>query len=289
MESCFDKIMRQKEAEQIQPLIKRWEVLSRNMRDYPSNAPILLPDMLWVAKSGVGKTFFLELMAEYLESKGNLMEFYGDVKFFEFVLGYTPPTSPFTELQRLMDAVTNAGGFRSEFRGMLRIDIDEWLDHYEERYFATFMEYLAAHKDKWFIILSVTETDQKKLHNLEAFLGMFLRIERVVLQLPKTQALLDYIEKNLAAYGLTLAEDGRELLTATVETLRKNKYFDGYKSLGLLCQEIAYTVFSREKLRSRHLTAADLAAFAADSAYVARTVANFEKVSKIGLLKGGAV
>ncbi|MBP3381864.1 MAG: hypothetical protein J6J74_08330 [Elusimicrobiaceae bacterium] len=289
METCFDKVMRQKEAEQLRPLIRKWETLSENMRDQPVHAPILLPDMLWVAKSGVGKTFFLELIAEYLESKGNLMEFYGDVKFFEFVLGYTPPAAPFSELQRLMEAVKNAAGFRSEFKGILRIDVDEWVDHYEERYFAHFMEYLAAHKDTWFIILSVSCADKQKLHNLEAFLSMFLRIERVELKLPNTQDLTDYIEKNLAAYGLTLATDGRELLGKTVDKMRKNKYFDGYKSLGLLCQEIAYTVFSSGKLATRELHADTLAAFAPDSAYVERTVANLEKVNTIGLVKGGAV
>ncbi len=287
METCFDKVMRQKEAEQIRPLIKKWETLSKNITEHPLNAPILLPDMLWVAKSGVGKTFFLELIAEYLESKGNLMEFYGDVKFFEFVLGYTPPTAPFTELQRLMEAVKNAAGFRSEFKGIIRIDVDEWVGHYEERYFAHFMEYLAANKDTWFIVLSVSCTDKKKLHNFEAFLSMFLRIERVELQLPKTEDLTDYIEQNLAAYGLTLAEDGRELLAQTVDKMRKNKYFDGYKSLGLLCQEIAYTVFSGGKLKSRRLTAKKLEAFGPDSAYVERTVSNLEKVNTIGLVRGG--
>ncbi len=287
METCFDKVMRQKEAEQIRPLIKKWEILSKNITEHPSNAPILLPDMLWVAKSGVGKTYFLELIAEYLESKGNLMDFYGDVKFFEFVLGYIPPAAPFTELQRLMEAVKNAAGFRSEFKGIIRIDVDEWIDHYEERYFAHFMEYLSSNKDMWLIILSVSCAEKKKLRDLEAFLSMFLRIERVELQLPKTAELTDYIEQNLAAYGLSLAEDGRALLAQTVDTIRKSKYFDGYKSLGLLCQEIAYTVFSDAKLTRRRLTAKKLEAFGPDSAYVQRTVSNMEKVNTIGLLKGG--
>ncbi len=287
METCFDKVMRQKEAEQIRPLVQKWETLSRNMQQYPANAPILLPDMLWVAKSGVGKTFFLELIAEYLESKANLMEFYGDVKFFEFMLGYTKPDEPFTEIQRLMEAVKNAAGFRSEFKGIIRIDIDEWVEHYEERHFVAFMEYLAVHKDTWFIVLSVSCTDKKKLHNLEAFLSMFLRIERVELALPKTEDLTDYIEKNLAAYALTLSDDARALLLATVNAMRENKYFDGYKSLGLLCQEIAYTVFSSGALADRCLTAERLAAFGPDSAYVKRMVANFEKVNTIGLVKGG--
>lgn len=289
METCFDKIMKRKEAEQIRPLIQKWETLSQNMKVYPVKAPILLPDMLWVGKSGVGKTFFLELIAEYLESKGNLMEFYGDVKFFEFVLGYVPPNASFTELQRLMEAVKNAAGFRSEFKGIIRIDIDEWAGHYGERHFATFMEYLAANKDTWFIILSVSETDAQKLHNLQAFLSMFLRIERVELQLPKTEDLTDYIERLLAAYDLYLADDGRALLAATVDKMRQSPYFDGYKSLGLLCQEIAYTAFSGGTVTENRLNAAVLSAFGPDSAYVQRTVENLEKVNKIGLLKGGNV
>ncbi len=287
METCFDKIMRQKEAEQLRPLIQKWETLSKNMKVYPVKAPILLPDMLWVAKSGVGKTFFLELIAEYLESKGNLMEFYGDVKFFEFVLGYVPPEAAFTELQRLMGAVKNAAGFRSEYKGIIRIDVDEWVKHYNEPHFATFMEYLAVNKDTWFIILSVSETNKEKLHNLEAYLSMFLRIERVELQLPQTKDLTAYIQTLLAAYDLSLTDDAKQLLTATVSKMRKNPYFDGYKSLGLLCQEIAYTVFSSGAFTDNVLTAERLADFGPGSAYVQHTVANLEKVNKIGLLKGG--
>ncbi len=285
MNKYYDEIIQLKEGDELVALVKKWEILSGNIKNYPTDLPVLLPDMLWVAKSGVGQTRLLRLLSEYLASKGNLMDFYGDVKFFEFVLGYCKPDVEFTEIQRLMCEVSNAAGFRNEFRGIMRIDVNEWINHYEEKYFADFCEYLAANSEKWLIVLAVDTDDEKKIHNLEAFLSMYLRLEKITLSMPKTEDLFEYIERKLSGYGLTLSDDGKQLLTATINKLRKNRYFDGFKTIRLLCQEIAYTVFSKENLVSYNLTAKDLADFAPDSEFVSKTEINFEKTRKIGLVE----
>lgn len=282
MNFWYDKIMALKEADEFKEVVRKWEILSSNMKKTPFKMPVILPDMLLVAKSGVGKTNLLNLMSEYLASKGNLMDFYGDVKFFEFSLGYCEPNMGFTELTRLIDEVNGAAGFRNEFRGIIRIDIDEWLFHFEEKYFADFCEYLAANSEKWLIVLSVYNDDDNALHSLEAFLSMYLRLERITLSLPKTEELFDYIEEKLALYGLTLAKDGKQLLSKTIETLRENRYFDGYKSVRMLCQDIAYSTFSKKDFKDYILTAEDLGTFTYDSEYVNRTVVNMEKLSRIG-------
>ena len=165
------------------------------MRTKPMNAPIILPDMLWVAQSGVGKTNLLKLMAEYLSSQNNLMEFYGDVKFFEFLLNYCPPNEYFSELQRLIDEIDNAAGFRNEFKGIVHIDINEWLDHFEEKHFVSLMEYLSSNSDKWLIVLSVYSDKKDKIHNLNAFLSMYLRIEKITLSFPKTEDLFEFMQR----------------------------------------------------------------------------------------------
>lgn len=282
MNQYYKEIMALKEAEEFKAVVERWRVLSENMQTLPTDAPIVLPDMLWIARSGVGKTNLLRLMCEYLSSKPNLMDFYGDVKFFEFLLDYCPPDRHFTALERLMDAVNNAAGFRSEFRGVVHINVGEWLDHYEEENFVSFMEYLALNSDQWLIVLSLYSEDEEKLHNFTAFLSMYIRLERVALSLPKSEDLLDYVESVLGKYGLSLDDSARHLLCGTMEVLRNNKYFDGFKSIRMLCQDIAYAMFSKEHMAGYCLTAAMLEAFSADSDYVKRTVANFEKVSRIG-------
>lgn len=287
MNPYYEKIMSLKEAEEFKKAVKRWQILSENIEAAPTDAPILLPDMLWVARSGVGKTNLLRLASEYLASLGNLMDFCGDTKYVEFLLSYCPPNAHFRDMERLLDEITIAAGFRSEFRGIVHVDINEWLDHFEERHFISFMELMAARSDKWLIVLSVYSDKKEKLHNLMAFLSMYLRIEQVSLSLPKTGDLFEYIERNLGEYGLSLAPDAREILHASIEKIRRNKHFDGFKTIKILCQDIVYSVYSQKNLRSRELTAKDLEEFSADSEYVRRTVANIARVNEIGLLKKG--
>lgn len=287
MNQFYEKIMGLKEADEFKKIVKRWEVLSENIKTRPTNAPVILPDMLWIAKSGVGKTNLLKLSSEYLASKRNLMEFYGDVKFFEFLLGYCPPHQNFTEIKRLIDEVYNAAGFRSEYKGIIYIDINEWLDHYEEPHFVSVMEYLSANSDNWLVVLSIDSNDTNKIHNLTAFLSMYLRIETVTLSLPKTEDLFGYIEETLCNYGLSLQQDAKDLLFDTIETIRNNRYFDGFKTIKMLCHDIVYCIFSNESVVLTSLTAEMLSDFSANSEYVKRTVSNIEKVNQIGLLNGG--
>lgn len=287
MNQFYKAIMELKEAEEFKKVIMRWHTLSENMRTRPLKAPIILPDMLWVAKSGVGKTNLLNLMAEYLSQQDNLMEFYGDVKYFEFLLGYCNPNERFTELHRLIDEINDAAGFRNEFKGIVHIDIKEWINHFEERHFVSLMEYLSANSDNWLIVLSVDSDNQSKIHNLTAFLSMYLRIERVTLSFPKTEDLFGGIEDMLKQYGLTLQDDAKKLLFGTIEKLRNNKYFDGFRTIIKLCQDIVYDVYSNESVETLALSAQMLEKFSADSAYVKKMIANIERVNRIGLVDKG--
>mgnify|MGYP003307688803 CR=1 FL=1 len=69
-----------KEAKDFGRIIKKWEVLSNNLVA-DTSVPMVLPDLLWVSKPGVGKTHLLKLLSEYLYERKNLMEFYGNVKY----------------------------------------------------------------------------------------------------------------------------------------------------------------------------------------------------------------
>lgn len=178
----------------------------------------------------------------------------------------------------------NAAGFRNEFKGIVHIDINEWLDHFEEKHFVSLMEYLSSNSDKWLIVLSVYSDKKDKIHNLNAFLSMYLRIEKITLSFPKTEDLFEFIEDMLNQYGLTLKDDAKKLLFDTIEKLRNNKYFDGFKTIIMLCQDIVYDVFSNENVEELSLGANMLSKFSADSDYIKNMVANIERVNRIGLV-----
>ncbi len=281
MNPSYNAIMELLGRDSIKQLVKKWDTLSNNLSISTSPATIL-PDLFWVMNPGVGRTNLLQLLAEYLHSKGNLVDFYGDVKFFEFLLNYAHPSQPFHELQRLVDAAQDAAGFRSQFRGIVCIDIHEWVEHFREKHFISFLELMSSHCEDWLIVLTVQEGDAQKLNDLYAHLSMFLRVERLDLKLPEDPELLRYICRKLSVYGLTLADSDKPLLLSTIEKLRSNKFFDGFKTLNMLCQDIAYEHFSTPGAVKGTVPSSILSKFAVDSPYVARLIHKYEKTYRIG-------
>ena len=171
MNQNYNEIMNLYGVDEIKNLVKKWDVLSENLSDIKSNSGIILPDLLWVMNSGVGRTRILNLFAEYLYSKRNLVDFYGDTKYFEFLLNYCSPEQSFGELQRFMNTVQSAAGFRSEFRGVICVDVNEWVEHYKEKHFVSFLELLACHREDWLIVLSVREHDENTIQKLYSYLS----------------------------------------------------------------------------------------------------------------------
>lgn len=268
MNAEFDAIMNAPLPDNMKELVRKWNTLSENMSAAEHPLPVLLPDLFWIAQNGAGKTTFLHQLTQYLKSRGNLLDFYGNVDMFEFLLSYCSKDQTFTELQRLMDTIKGAAGFRNEFRGVICIDINEWVGHHTEKHFISFMEYLAANSDNWLIILCAAPRGGDILHNLYAFLSMYLRLETIRLELPPDEILMEYLQTVLDEYGFSVTDDAKELLLHTLAALRKNPYFDGYKSVRLLAKDIVYHLYSHDTPREKALCAAMLEGFANNSIYV---------------------
>ena len=283
----YNEIMELKESDDIKDILKRWNNFSKNRMYIPQGVPILLPDMLWIAKSGYGKTNLIRLISEYLYEE-KLMEFYGDVKFIETELEYCPRDREFVSFKSFMDEVVRAAGFRDEFRGIVCVDITEWIDHINENYFIDFLEYLSENTDIWHIIFVVDCSDSKKLCRLEALLGIYFRIDKVMFRLPETFELCCYIEKYFKKYGFMIDKDAVDILAETIDELRDSRYFDGYKTLNMICSDLLYRLFSAENVDSYVITSDVVRYYDKDSDYIKRTKENIEKRRKIGYISGGA-
>lgn len=283
MNSYYEQLMNFKGSEELCELVKRWEVLSDNISKRSTGAPIVLPDLFLYTRPGYGNTAILDLMAQYLSSKQNLMSFYGDVKFFEFKLEYCRPDSEFKELYRLIESAQKAAGFRSEYKGIVRINIDEWVGHHNEKHFLDFLTFLQINTAYWLIVLTVsTHKEGNETKEMEAVVSMYLRTERIKIDLPDNRGLVEYAEEYLDNYGFELDESAEKLLERSIEVLRKNKYFYGYHTIRDMCNDIVYSLFSKELVEDKVINAEMLSGFSADSEYIKRTVMKIKKTEYIG-------
>lgn len=282
----YTKISELKEAKDFMRVLEKWDRLSERI-EKNGHVPMVLPDLFWIANSGVGKTNLLRLLSEYLYECGTLMEFHGNVKYFEFMLDYCTPDRNFGEIHRMIDEVKNAAGFRNLYKGIISVDIEEWIGHCEEKHFISFLEYLSSNSEDWLIIFNVSGDAGRATDKLESILSMFFRLEKSVLSLPSTDVLVDYISEQLQIFGLNLDESARKLIFNAIEKMRQNKYFDGYKTLLILSQDIVYEVFSGEEAPNMEITADKLKRFSENSDYIRRTTWKVENKTKIGLTNRG--
>ncbi len=267
--SAYEAIMKKEGLGDFQRLIERWENLSCNISSLPKGAPVILPDIFLVSPSGSGRTMILNLLSDYLDEKGNLLDFLGGVKYFEFDLSYCAPSAQFAEISRFAREVENAAGFRSDFRGVIFIDVDEWRGHPEEKYFTSFLQYLADNSDDWLIVFSVSDSTQdSEAEQLRSVISSFLRIEKVTIEPPTCGMLMQYLEERLSMCGLTLADGAREVLSRSVEILKGTKYFDGFKTVKLLAADVIYSVYSEEAGTFGEVSAQSVAKFRRDGEYI---------------------
>ena len=283
MENYYEQLMEFDGAHELQQMVEKWETLSENISRRSFDAPIILPDLLMYTKPGFGNTTLLTLLSEYIDSKKNLMSFYGDVKFFEFKLDYASEEREFRDLYRLIDAINAAAGFRSEYKGIIRISIDDWVGHHNEKHFLDFLQFLQINTDYWFVVLTVSDKkagDEAKA--MEAVVRMYLRIETVTLYMPKDAELVEFAEAYLSKYDLKFDDSARELLEKSVAVLKENEYFNGLRTIIDLCNDIVYTVYSASTNVSHVISADMLADFRPDGDYITRTVLKSKKTVTLG-------
>ncbi len=280
-ELYYSRIDKLPEAKDFMRVIRKWDALADRFESC-EQVPMVLPDLLWVSHPGTGKTHLLQCLSDYLSACGMLLDFQGDVKFIEFMFDYCPVGQTFQEVQRLINEINNAAGFRNAYRGIVSVDIDEWLGHCEEKNFITFLEYLASNSDDWLVIFNVSDDRAAEVETLESILSMYFRLEKSVLALPETVDFMRFISDQLAAFGMKMDSEAEALIHRVIEQLRHNKYFDGYKTLKILCQDIVYEVYSDPANTDNVITVEELKRFDLDGAYIKRATRKSER--KIGLL-----
>lgn len=283
MSNFYQQLMEYRGAGELQELVKRWDVLSDNITKRSFDAPIVLPDLFVYTHPGYGNTNLLSLLAEYLNSKENLMSFYGDVKFFEFKLEYCERDREFKELYRFMETIQTAAGFRNEYKGIIRINVDEWIGHHKEKHFLDFLQFLQFNTAYWLIFLTISNREEcDETREMEAVVSMYLRIEKITLHMPSNIEFVEFASGHLAKYGLELDESAKQVLCDSIGVLKNNKYFYGLHTVTDLCNDIVYSLFSSSTTVGNVITADMLREFSADSEYIKRTIIRIKKTVTLG-------
>lgn len=274
----YDQIMSLKGLSSFKELIERWERFSENITRYQAKQTLVLPDLVWVSDNGIDKTGLLSLLTNYLDEAENMVEFYGNVKYFEYYLEYVPDKTNFHEIQKLAEKIRDAAGFRSEYKGLLSIELGEWVGHFHEENFINLLKFLATMDNDIMFIFNIHNYDPEAIEQLMKILVLFFRIEVIEMSLPDSEELGAYIKNDIQEYGLNLDPEAEAMVIATVNKLREDQYFAGYQMLDRLAADIVYSVYTSTPPYDGIVTKGMISAFAPDGMYVSELIQNNTRV-----------
>lgn len=274
----YDQIMSLNGLTGFKEVIERWERFSENIARYQAKQSLVLPDLLWVSDNGIDKTTLLSLLTNYLDTAENLIDFYGNVKYFEYYLEYVPDKNNFHEIEKLAEKIRDAAGFRSEYKGLLSIELGEWVGHFHEENFINLLKFLATVDDDIMFIFNIHNYDHEAVEQLMKTLVLFFRIEVIEMNLPNSEDLGIYIKNEIQEYGLNLDPEAEEMVIATVNKLREDQYFAGYQMLDRLASDIVYSVYTSTPPYDGIVTKGMISAFAPDGIYVSELIQNNTRI-----------
>lgn len=274
----YDQIMSLKGLSSFKEVIERWQRFSENITRYQAKQSLVLPDLVWVSDNGIDKTGLLSLLTNYLDEAENMVEFYGNVKYFEYYLEYVPDKNNFHEIQKLAEKIRDAAGFRSEYKGLLSIELGEWVGHFHEENFINLLKFLATMDNDIMFIFNIHNYNPEAVEQLMKTLVLFFRIEVIEMTLPDSEELGVYIKNDIQEYGLNLDPEAEAMVIATVNKLREDQYFAGYQMLDRLAADIVYSVYTSTPPYDGIVTKGMISAFAPDGMYVSELIQNNTRV-----------
>jgi hypothetical protein len=281
MEKCFNTIMELKGVDEFKKTVKRLHIFLKNRETY-SNIDITLPNYLWEVKRGGGVTTLVKAFAEYLYA-AKAIEFCGTEKSFEFKLDYIAPDAFFSELTRLDKTIADFAGYNRFFKGVMCINIEEWLEHTSEDHFTKFLNYIAGNNDKFLTIFCICSDSKNSIESIEPALLSHLRLESLVLRFPDMDELVDLVESRyIQEQNLFLTECARTLLHETIGELAEGKHFNGFKSILKLTNDILYNILTNDFDGNHQISAEMLLGYSKDSNYVKKAKAQIGSKQIIG-------
>ena len=199
------------------------------------------------------------------------MSFYGTVKCLEFSLDYCADDMDFSELRRLMRELEAATSYRGTFKGVLSIDLNQWVNHFDSLHFKRLMAFLSGMDNALCILFVLENATEQASQELERVLAQYVRIEKIQSDYPPVQDMLAYVENWLFQYDFSILPEARALLKESIDSLRSNAYFDGFKTLNLMCEDIVFEICAADHFKNdRILDKEDLLAYSKNGIFITR-------------------
>ncbi|MCL1826662.1 MAG: hypothetical protein FWG20_01345 [Candidatus Cloacimonetes bacterium] len=209
-------------------------------KDLENNKSIELPVYFWVLKRGGGISTYVKDFTEYMSALG-LVDFIGTKKYIMFRLEYTSDEAKFYELERLKNVIDNVKGMNRNFKGILCVDINGWIDFTNSKYFKDFLSFIRQKRTNILPIFYIHKDNDIIINKIESSLSAYLRFDTIRFNFPETSTLVDLVQrKYLQPEGFKLSEQATLFFSDMLKNIIENEAFNGFSTIEHIAKDILF-------------------------------------------------
>jgi len=274
----YKEIMALEGLNDFKDVVEQWHRLSENMKKLKVRKAPVVPNLLWATDSGIDTDYLMDLLTGFVYDEENLLTFYGQHTRADYYMEYAPDKNSFQEISKIEEKIRIGAGFHSEFHGLLFIDVNEWIGHFNEENFINMMKYLQSLDSDIIYVFNIPSYNPQAVEQLTHILALFFHIQPLEMKLPDINALSEHVKKAIGEYGLTLDEEAEKMINASVARLKEDQYFAGYTLLDKMASDIAYSIYTSTPPFDGVISKGMINAFAPDGIYVSEMIQNNARI-----------
>lgn len=92
-----------------------------------------------------------------------------------YQMTYTPPYEKYMHLKQIHCLIAEAHPLQAIYKGIVAINVSEWLEHYDEEYFLYLLMFLHDNTSNWLPVLVYDDCNEAKINGILRTANKFLR------------------------------------------------------------------------------------------------------------------
>ena len=145
----------------------------------------------------------------------------------------------FSVVQELYNYIMSAGGYYGPYRGILLVDVSEWIVHSRNKYFDIFLSYLADQRMEGLIPFFCANCSDpiSDMQAFEAVISSYFSSFRIYYGV---EELYGYAYAMLTGEGILLSEGANHYLESFIRESMCSPLFHGTESIRHICESITH-------------------------------------------------
>lgn len=202
---------------------------------------------------GCGLTTYLELFAKLISEK-NLSKMSSRPVREERLGAYRESLEPFEEVIRTL------GNGSKENLKVLCVDISEWMDRTDNRFFKQFLRAVEKHADEFIVVFRVPFVDKDILGRIKYSLSDLLSVKAVSFPPLSQEEIKTYAESELKRFNFSITKTAWKYFFERISEEKSDGKFYGINTVKKVIRELVYQkhlVNSQKEEKSRQITVND--------------------------------